>query len=348
VLPVLAPSYLPLPAARRLPSGDQALPAPDPPTFGGEIRYDGQRLDPLTGKLISFTPGEPPNMADPSAPGKIYVPANVHFTLNWQVLAPPSADWVVFVHLLNEAGELLLQSDVGAEWPVQPCAEGEYGPECNATTEHEWTFPADFPAGLYTIVVGLYDPASGMRAPVSSPAESTASQQVVLGQVQVLPEPAPAYTQATLHIYSGRPNPTWTLTPAQDAELRQRLGALQPTGQAFDEMGRLGYAGFDLLLPYAQGQPEQYVQVWDGILDDDPPGVCAAQFPVYGTSRIVAGGPFKGSIFKCQLQSVAAAIADGAYGAWTPTLAEQSQLEQIFPDGVCDYSLPDAGLPPGW
>jgi hypothetical protein len=88
--------------------------------------------------------------------------------------------------------------------------------------------------------------------------------------------------------------------------------------------------------------------VWDGILNDDPLGACAQRFPVYGTSRIVAGGPFKGSIFKCQLKPVAQAIADGDYGVWSPSALEQAMLEGIFPDGVCDFNQPDAGLPPGW
>ena len=35
-------------------------------------------------------------------------------------------------------------------------------------------------------------------------------------------------------------------------------------------------------------------------------------FPIYGTSRIVAGGPFKGSIFKCELKPVGKAIAERA------------------------------------
>jgi len=87
--------------------------------------------------------------------------------------------------------------------------------------------------------------------------------------------------------------------------------------------------------------------VWAGILDDEPLGECAEQFPVYGTSRIVAGGPFKGSIFKCQLKPVAQAVADGDYGVWSPSPMEQLMLGSIFPDGVCDFSQPDVGLPPG-
>lgn len=88
--------------------------------------------------------------------------------------------------------------------------------------------------------------------------------------------------------------------------------------------------------------------VWNGILEDGPLGTCAQQFPVYSTSRRVAGGPFKGSIFKCELKPVAQAVADGDYGVWQPTAVEKAALEHIFPDGVCDFSQPDAGLPPGW
>jgi hypothetical protein len=88
--------------------------------------------------------------------------------------------------------------------------------------------------------------------------------------------------------------------------------------------------------------------VWDGILDNSPLGACAELFPVYGTSRIVAGGPFKGSIFKCARKPVPEAIADGDYGVWVPTPVEQAALEQIFPQGVCDFTQPDAGLPSDW
>lgn len=88
--------------------------------------------------------------------------------------------------------------------------------------------------------------------------------------------------------------------------------------------------------------------VWDGILNDDPLGQCAEAFPVFSTSRIVAGGPFKGSIFKCHLKSVEQAIADGDYGVWMPGELEIAALMEIFPDGVCDFSQPDVGLPEGW
>ena len=88
--------------------------------------------------------------------------------------------------------------------------------------------------------------------------------------------------------------------------------------------------------------------VWDGILDDNSAGACTQRFPIYSTSRRVAGGPFKGSIFKCQLKPVEQSIADGDYGVWMPDTSQRQTLERIFPDGVCDFSKPDAGLPAGW
>jgi hypothetical protein len=88
--------------------------------------------------------------------------------------------------------------------------------------------------------------------------------------------------------------------------------------------------------------------VWDGIIDADPPGACTQRFRTFSTSRRVAGGPFEQSLFKCQLIPVAEAVARGFYGAWAPAPADIGALVTIFPQGVCDYTKPDAGLPPGW
>ncbi len=85
--------------------------------------------------------------------------------------------------------------------------------------------------------------------------------------------------------------------------------------------------------------------VWDGILDDGPKGACAEYFPLHSTSRIVAGGPLRGGVYKCALQSVDDAIASGTYGSWMPSAAEAARLNEIFPTGVCDYGQGDVGRP---
>ena len=98
----------------------------------------------------------------------------------------------------------------------------------------------------------------------------------------------------------------------------------------FDTNGELLHAGDD---------------VWSGILDDGPEGACTQQFPTYTTSRIVAGGPITGDVFKCALQPLEQAIAAGVYGDVTFTPAQLGALQATFPEGVCDYAQGDARRP---
>lgn len=87
--------------------------------------------------------------------------------------------------------------------------------------------------------------------------------------------------------------------------------------------------------------------VWDGILEAEAEGACTARFETYSTSRIEAGGPIEGSVFKCTLKPVATALTDDTYGTISFSEAEVARLHEIFPDGVCDYSQPDQGRPAG-
>jgi hypothetical protein len=85
--------------------------------------------------------------------------------------------------------------------------------------------------------------------------------------------------------------------------------------------------------------------VWDGILDSRAPGACTQAFPLYGTSRTVAGAPIEGGIYACARKPVDQALADGTFAPWLPNATEVTQLKQIFPQGVCDYSRPDQARP---
>ena len=98
----------------------------------------------------------------------------------------------------------------------------------------------------------------------------------------------------------------------------------------FDVNGKLIYAGND---------------AWDGVLDDKPDGPCTKEFPMYSTSRIVAGAPIEGGIYQCALKSVDTALADGTYAPWVPSAGDIAKLKQVFPEGVCDYSRPDQARP---
>ncbi|HEX5512817.1 MAG TPA: DUF6351 family protein [Gammaproteobacteria bacterium] len=89
--------------------------------------------------------------------------------------------------------------------------------------------------------------------------------------------------------------------------------------------------------------------VWDGILTADPSddgSACVAAFPIYDSSRTVAGEGLRGDTFKCHTKPVQTALTDGTYGGVTFTDPQKARLIEIFgTTGVCDYSLGDAGRP---
>lgn len=88
--------------------------------------------------------------------------------------------------------------------------------------------------------------------------------------------------------------------------------------------------------------------VWHGIIDENAPGACTQEFKTYSTTRRVAGGPFEQSIFKCELVDVFTAYQQGIYGDLELPPEVLGTLAFVFPQGVCDYSQPDVGLPPEW
>lgn len=64
-------------------------------------------------------------------------------------------------------------------------------------------------------------------------------------------------------------------------------------------------------------------------------GKCNQLYPPHGDPRLVAGAPLANDILKCQLKPVSA--VDYAQPLQSDELA---RLREIFPGGVCDYSLP--------
>lgn len=88
--------------------------------------------------------------------------------------------------------------------------------------------------------------------------------------------------------------------------------------------------------------------VWNGIIDDKPEGSCTQAYPIYSSSRMVAGDGFAGDMFKCALQSIDSAVTDGVYGNMSLTTTESAVLQSLFPEGVCNYSQPDQGKPEGF
>jgi hypothetical protein len=66
-------------------------------------------------------------------------------------------------------------------------------------------------------------------------------------------------------------------------------------------------------------------------------GPCGLLLPVTSTPRMVAGMPITDDVVKCQLKPVSAADYADAL-----TETQLNELREIFPAGVCDYTLPAA------
>jgi hypothetical protein len=98
---------------------------------------------------------------------------------------------------------------------------------------------------------------------------------------------------------------------------------------------------------FADGSEAVGPDVWDGILNDDPPGPGTIAFPPFSSPRMVAGGDIQGDIFKTYLIPVEEAVAGGYYDPVVLTEAQIERLEEIFPTGVADYSQGCVGRPEG-
>lgn len=73
-------------------------------------------------------------------------------------------------------------------------------------------------------------------------------------------------------------------------------------------------------------------------LFDNTEGRCNQLYPPHAGLRLVAGGPLTNDVMKCQLKAI-------DYDDYRVTFTddEKARLENIFPDGVCDWSRPGVG-----
>ncbi len=84
--------------------------------------------------------------------------------LLWQALRGMEDSYHIFVHLVDEQGRILAQSDgqpAGWTRPTTGWAQGEF-----ISDEHGLILPADGAAGEWSLRVGVYDPATGARLPI--------------------------------------------------------------------------------------------------------------------------------------------------------------------------------------
>ena len=106
--------------------------------------------------------------------------AQLAVELVWQAVGTPAANYKVFVHLLDDAGQLVAQSDAEPANPTADWLPGEV-----VIDTHLLALPADVAAGgagQYRLLAGMYDPVSGVRLPaIAQDGTPSADDAVALG-----------------------------------------------------------------------------------------------------------------------------------------------------------------------
>jgi len=126
--------------------------------LGEEVRLLGSSTD------IPLTPGAP-----------------LTVKLVWQAAVAPGGAYTVFVHLVDDTGKIVAQSDAP---PAAGYATDRWLPGEVVIDSHTLKSPA---AGRYQLLVGMYDPVSGQRLVAQDEAGRPVPEQAIpLGQV-ILP-----------------------------------------------------------------------------------------------------------------------------------------------------------------
>jgi hypothetical protein len=100
-----------------------------------------------------------------SGPVESGIPLTV--TLTWHAEAPPEGNYRVFVQLLGEAGEIVVQHDGpprDGRYPTTAWQAGDVVPDA-----HVLAVPSPLPGGALRLVTGLYDPDTMVRLPAVGP-----------------------------------------------------------------------------------------------------------------------------------------------------------------------------------
>jgi uncharacterized membrane protein len=123
------------------------------------------------------------SLAGINLPAGVKAGGTLPITLYWQAEGPTSTGYTTFVHLVDEEGALVAQSDGIPGKGVLPStawAPGEIIPDPRLIS-----LPADMPQGIYTLLAGLYDATNGRRLSVTDGNADAKDNAIVIERVQI-------------------------------------------------------------------------------------------------------------------------------------------------------------------
>lgn len=107
----------------------------------------------------------------------------VRVSMEWVSTTPANGDYKVFVHLVNESGDVITQRDAIPGNGLLPTTGWEV--DVPVVDQFTLTIPPDTAPGTYTLRVGLYDPASGIRLALLDSDDQPIGDFVVVGTIDV-------------------------------------------------------------------------------------------------------------------------------------------------------------------
>lgn len=137
------------------------IPYPSQANLGNQVKFLGYDLD-----STKLKPGQ-----------------TLHLTLYWQALAPMEQSYMVFTHLLDTSNQIWGQKDGipgSGMRPTTSWTEGEI-----LIDEYDVQIWVDAPPGQYTLEIGLYDPATGQRLPITSEDGTVLDNRILLKEMTI-------------------------------------------------------------------------------------------------------------------------------------------------------------------
>ncbi len=108
--------------------------------------------------------------------------ATVPLTIHWQTLTPMDRDYTVFVHLLDQGGQIWAQSDGQPDQGFYPTSFWDVGE--TVLDRHDIMVDASIPSAQYRLVAGMYVLSTGERLPVIAEDGQVLGDEVFLTTVR--------------------------------------------------------------------------------------------------------------------------------------------------------------------